>query len=85
MQSNRNTSETDTFHEPTNYEPHALTSSDKKITFARHRYGRVGVFKIKMRLLVLKLKPLKKCHTVLRIRSFQILLLTSMILPIKQV
>ena len=30
-------------------EPHVKTSSEQIITFARHEYGRVGVFKIKMR------------------------------------
>ena len=41
MQPARNSSKTDTFHEPITYEPRVLTSSDKKITFARHEYGRV--------------------------------------------
>ena len=48
MQSDRSSSKTDNFHEPTTYEPRVLTSSDIKITFARHEYGRVGVFTIKI-------------------------------------
>ena len=55
MQSDRNSSKTDTFHKPTTYELHAYTSSDKMITFARNKYGRVGVFRIKIRSLVQKL------------------------------
>ena len=62
MQSDRNSLKTDTFHEPTTYEPYTKTSSEQKLTFARHDYGRVGVFRIKMRSLVQKLKPLKKCQ-----------------------
>ena len=46
MQSDRKISKTDTFHEPTAYEPRVFTSSDLKVTFARHEYGRVGVFSI---------------------------------------
>ena len=49
MQSDRNSSKTDTFHKPTTYELHAYTSSDQMITFARHVYGRLGVFRIKIR------------------------------------
>ena len=56
MQSDQNSSKTDTFHEPTTYEPHVYnTNSEQIITFARHEYGRVGVFRIKMRSLVQKL------------------------------
>ena len=55
MQSDRNSSKTDTFYKPTTYEPHVYTSFDQMITFARHEYGRVGVFRIKIRSLVQKL------------------------------
>ena len=55
MQSDRNSSKTDTFHGPITYEPHVYTSFEQKITFARHENGRVGVFRIKMRSLVQKL------------------------------
>ena len=55
MQSDRNSSIADTFHEPTTYEPHGLTSSEEKIIFARHEDEREGVFKIKIRSLVKKL------------------------------
>ena len=47
-QSDRNSSETDTFHEPTAYEPNVQRSSEEIKTFARHEYGRVGVFKIEV-------------------------------------
>ena len=40
---------------PFSYKQHVYTSSTQKITFARHEYGRVGVFRIKMRSLVQKL------------------------------
>ena len=46
MQSDSKSSKTDTFQAPTNYEPHVHTSSEKKN--ARHGYGQVGVFRIKM-------------------------------------
>ena len=49
MQSDRNSSKTDTFHKPTTYEPQVWTSSERIIFFARYEYGQVGVFKIKMR------------------------------------
>ena len=55
MQSDRNSLKTDTFYEPTTYEPYTYTSSEQKLTFAWHDYGRVGVFRIKMRSLVQKL------------------------------
>ena len=51
MQYDRNSSKTDTFREPTIYEPHVRTSL-KKNTFGRDEYGRVGVFRIKMKSLV---------------------------------
>ena len=35
--------------------PHVMTNSEEMKTFARHEYGRVRVFKIKMRSLVHKL------------------------------
>ena len=41
-QSDRNSSKTDLFNKPTAYEQHVYTSSEQKITFARHEYGRVG-------------------------------------------
>ena len=47
LQSDRNSSKTDTFHEPTDYEPHVKTSSEEIQTSARHEYGRVGVLKIR--------------------------------------
>ena len=40
------------FFKPTTYEPHVYTSSEQTITFARHEYEQVGVFRIKMRSLV---------------------------------
>ena len=52
MQSDRHRPKTDTFNEPTAYEPNVWTISELRITFARHEYGRVGDFKIKMKLLV---------------------------------
>ena len=37
------------FHKPTTHEQHVYTSSGQKITFfARHEYGRVKVFRIKL-------------------------------------
>ena len=54
-QSDRNSSKTDLFHKPTTYEQHVQTSSEQKITFAGHEYGRVEVFKIKMKSFVQKL------------------------------
>ena len=55
MQSDQNSSKMGTFHEPTTFEPHVLTNSEKTITFAGHEYGRVGVFRIKIRSSVQKL------------------------------
>ena len=55
MQSHRNSLKADTFHELRTYEPHVQTRSELKISFARHEYGREGVFRIKMRSLVQKL------------------------------
>ena len=52
MQSDRNSLKTDTFHEPTTYEPYVYTSSEQMISCARHEYGLVGVFRIRMRSLV---------------------------------
>ena len=52
MQSDRNSSKTGTFYEPTAYEPDVKTSSELIITFVMHEYGSVGVFRIKMRSLV---------------------------------
>ena len=47
-QSDRSSSKTETFHEPTAYEPHVKTRSEGIMIFDRHEYGRIGVFKIKM-------------------------------------
>ena len=55
MQSDRNSSKTETFHKPPTYEPHIATNSEQIITFATHEYERVGVFKIKIKSLVQKL------------------------------
>ena len=55
MQSDRNSSKTNTFHEPITYEPHVKDESEQIVTFARQEYGRVEVFRIKMRSLVQKL------------------------------
>ena len=57
MQSDRNSSKTETFHRSATYYPHVLTSSEVILTFARHDYGLVGVFRIMMRSLVQKLYP----------------------------
>ena len=54
-QSDRNSSKTDIFHKPATFKPHVYTSSERIITFARHEYERVGVFRIRMRSLVQKL------------------------------
>ena len=53
MQSDRNRLKTDTSHEPITYEPNQ--SLGQKKSYARHEYGREGVFKIKMRLIFQKL------------------------------
>ena len=45
-------SKTDTFHMPTTIEQHVQTSPEQKLTFVRHEYGQVGVFRFKMRILV---------------------------------
>ena len=39
-----------------------ITRFEEKIPFARHDYGRVGVFNIRIRSLVKKLQPLGKCQ-----------------------
>ena len=57
----RNSSKTETFHEPTTYEPRVQTGSEQTINFARHKHGRVGISRIKMGSLVQKLLPLEKC------------------------
>ena len=54
MQSDRNSWKTDTFHEPITFEPYAKTSFEQIITFAKHEYGRVEVFRINIRSLVQK-------------------------------
>ena len=41
--------QSDLFHKPTTYEQHVQTSSKQKITFPRHEYGHVGVFRIKIK------------------------------------
>ena len=55
MQSDRKSSKTDTFHEPKTDKSHVYTYSEQLINFARHEYGRVGVFRINMRSLAQKL------------------------------
>ena len=62
MQSDRNSLKTDNFHKPTTYEPHVQTSFEEKKAFPIHEYGRLGDFRIKMRSLIQKLQPLKKCQ-----------------------
>ena len=62
MQSDRNSLKTDTFHKLTTYEPHVSINSEQIITFAVHEFGRVGVFRIKIRSLVQKFYPLEKCQ-----------------------
>ena len=54
MQSDQNSSKADTFHEPTTYEPHVQTSSEKIIEISLNEYGRVTVFTIEKRSLVQK-------------------------------
>ena len=54
MQSDRDSSKMDTFHEYAAYESHDQTTFEQIINFARHDYEQVGVFKIKMKLLVQK-------------------------------
>ena len=61
-QSDRNRSKTDKFQKDTIYEQQVQTSSEHKITFARHEYGQVNVFRIRMRSLVQHLQPLEKCQ-----------------------
>ena len=60
-QSDRNSSKTDLFHKPATYEP-VQTSSKQNITYTSNEYGRVKVFRIKIKSLVLKLQPLEKCQ-----------------------
>ena len=55
MQSDRNSSKTSTFNKPATYKAHIYTSFQQIITFARHDYERVEVFRNKIRLLVQKL------------------------------
>ena len=55
MQSDRNSSKNDIFHEPTAYKPNVKKTYEQKINFARHKYGRVGLFKIRIKSLVQKL------------------------------
>ena len=55
MQSDRKSLKTDIIYEPITYEPHVKTSSEQIITYSRHEYGRVGVFKIKIESIVQKL------------------------------
>ena len=62
MQSDRNSTKTDTFHKPITYKRHVQTNNEQKTTFARHEYGRVGVFRIKISSLLPKLQPLEKCQ-----------------------
>ena len=46
---NRNSSNTNAFHKPTNYEPYVWKSYKIIITIARHDYGRVEVFRIEIK------------------------------------
>ena len=62
MQSDRNSSKTDTFHKPITYKRHAQTNNEQKTTFARHEYGRVGVFGIKISSSLPKLQHLETCQ-----------------------
>ena len=62
MQSDRNSSKTGTFHKPITYGRHVQANNEQKTTYARHEYGRVGVFRIRIRSLLLKLQPLEKCQ-----------------------
>ena len=62
MQSDRNSLKTNTFHKPTTYKRHVQTNNEQKTTFARNKFGRVGVFRIKIRSLLLKLQPLEQCQ-----------------------
>ena len=48
MKLDRKSSKTDTFHKPTTSEPHVKTNSEQIITFHRHEYWRVGVFRIEI-------------------------------------
>ena len=59
--SDRNRSKTDFFLKPTTCTQHVWPRYEQKITFARHDYGRIGVFRIQMRSFVQELQPLKKC------------------------
>ena len=61
MQSDQNSSKTDTFHKPVTYKRHGQTNNEQKTRFARHEFGRVGVFRIKISSLLPKLQPLEKC------------------------
>ena len=53
---------TDTFHEPTTFKLDVWASSEEIKTFARHKYGREGVLRVKMRSLVMKLQSFEKCQ-----------------------
>ena len=48
MQSDRNSSKTDSFHKPTTYEPHVLTSSKQKLNFARHDSGQAEFSELRL-------------------------------------
>ena len=60
-QSDRNSWKTDIFQRPINLWTSRLNKFCAKISFARHEYGQVEVFRIKMRALVQKLQLLEKC------------------------
>ena len=61
MQSDRNSSKTDTFHEPITYKRHVQTDNEQKTTFARHDYGRVE----------LRLVHCSRCYSLLKSVNFE--------------
>ena len=60
MQSYWNSSKSDTFYESTTNDPHVQISYDQIITFAWHKYGRLGVFRTKMWSIIQNLCALEK-------------------------
>ena len=62
MQSDRNSSKTDTFYKPITYKRHVQTNNEQKTTYAGHEYGRVGVFRIKISSFLPKLQPIKNVN-----------------------
>ena len=51
-QSDRNSLKTDIFHKPSTYEQDIKTISQQEKTRVRHEYGRIEVFRIKLRYVV---------------------------------